>query len=100
MDQLINGLVKEVETLCRRVKLFSADALPTGLEECQLDYGRRDRRGSILTHKGVHVTSHVVFWLSTNATHLHRIAQNLATAPHTNTMFVQVFETFSALNDF
>lgn len=37
VDQLINGLAKEVETLCPRIKLFSVDALPTGLEECQPD---------------------------------------------------------------
>ena len=37
VDQLIDSLVKEVETLCPRIKLFSVDALPTGLEECQLD---------------------------------------------------------------
>lgn len=37
VDQLIDGLVKEVETSCPRIKLFLVDALPTGLEECQLD---------------------------------------------------------------
>lgn len=34
VDQLINGLIKEVETWRPRIKLFSMDALPTGLEEC------------------------------------------------------------------
>ena len=37
VDQLINGLVKKVETSCRRIKLFSMDALPTSSKECQPD---------------------------------------------------------------
>ncbi|KIJ95202.1 hypothetical protein K443DRAFT_683200 [Laccaria amethystina LaAM-08-1] len=37
VDQLINGLVKEIETSCPRIKLFSVDALRTGLEEWKPD---------------------------------------------------------------